>query len=96
MKIAITETCLGTNTEVEDKQLPLEKMIRDLQQENESLQRDVLQKDDYLQQTISTQRETVLKLGGEHADRSDLCCLGRVCVCFRNVIVWGKAERAPH
>ena len=67
--------CLGSDTEEEDKQLPLEKNIHDLQQENESLQRVVAQKNVDLQQTISTQRETVSTLEGECADRSDLCCL---------------------
>ena len=62
--------CLGTNTEEEDiKQLPLEKKIRDLQQENASLQSAVAQKTDHLQQTISTHVKTVSTFEGECADR---------------------------
>ena len=86
---------MGTNTEEEDiKQLPLEKKIRDLQQENASLQGVVAQKTVHLQQTISiaTHVKAISTLEGECADRSDLCCLERVCVCFRYVTVWGELE----
>ena len=87
---------MGTNTEEEDKQIPLEKKIHDLQQENTSLWGVIAQKNVDLQQTISTHRETVSKLEGECADRSDLCCLERVCVYFRYLIVWGEIEQAPY
>ena len=75
--------CLVTDTENE---LLLERKIEDLQHAG-----DVKQKYDNLQQTFSTQTKAVSTLEGECAVRFDLCCLERVCVCFRYVIVWGGA-----
>ena len=87
LQLQLFRKCLGTDTE---KEISLERKIEDLQQENESLHAgDVQQKYDYLQQKYDnlqqiflTQTKKVSKLEGERADRSDLCCLERVCVCF--------------
>ena len=75
--------CLGANTEKEDtKQLPLEKKIHDLQQENVSLQSVVEQ----MQQKISEHVKTVSILEGECADRLVLfgkgLCMLQICNCM--------------